>query len=788
MLHLRTIPFLAFLLGAATFSPACGPDLPSSYLATNGDANWSYIDFGYSLLDIGEQLKASVDIDPNFKPSNIGTEEGDTLDFIARLAEPDMRRRYNDAQRATLLAEYKELRTKNRPVTPEELARPGLQEFYLYRKGNESNHDGLIFPPTWFELLKLPPDQRRYRTTWVLYMMGNMAAGVGRYAEAGELYRQVRVAARQGFHDRLGLARATYRREYRNHARGPLLGALIAAPKAAWIMKSIDDAEGFHEVVLLLRLRIVQEGMTAGQLRQIYSHPVAREVLFAFLAARLPYDDGMSASKGHREILWAMARDLKPVPTRSADRAAYAAFIIADTGLAEQWLKWADPESLLTLWLRAEIAREKADYQAAAGFYRRWIARYEELVRNRPAEPHAARWMYDPVMGYFHPRPSNTLPVPLGVDESSWLLVNADRDVHAKLGSVLVHNRDFLQALDGFVRAGAWLDAAYVAEEILSIDALRNYVDANRTPAADNAFKNLLDRSLPIPPGFGDGYPDVSIHALDIQRVFLEGTDPGPADASRAMLRYLLGRRLAREGAGKEALPYLPEDLQKVGKRFADDLAIVADPKAAKLERSLALFDAARILRWHGLELTGTEGLPDSVATSGDYLEGIRPDPAYKRILASRAYRDPRFERPADNAAAAAATKGRGKSADRAAMVKLLAQNPPTFRFHYRYRAAALMLKAAELSPDDSLKAAALFCAANWVASALPDVEKTLIDQMKELPRPLPFVAEIRRNPTARRSMTPEFARIVKSDETRLESVDQLPKTFFPPRSAPAVP
>ena len=169
MLHLRTIPFLAFLLGTPTFSPACGPDLPSSYLETNGDANWSYIDFGYSLLDIGEQLKASVDIDPNFKPSNIGTEEGDTLDFIARLAEPDMRRRYNDAQRATLLAEYKELRSKDRLVTPEELSRPGLQEFYLYHKGTETNHDGLIFPPTWFYLLNLPPDQRRYRTTWALH-------------------------------------------------------------------------------------------------------------------------------------------------------------------------------------------------------------------------------------------------------------------------------------------------------------------------------------------------------------------------------------------------------------------------------------------------------------------------------------------------------------------------------------------------------------------------------------------------------------------------------------------
>ncbi|MFO1492183.1 MAG: hypothetical protein U1F87_15025 [Kiritimatiellia bacterium] len=353
------------------------------------------------------------------------------------------------------------------------------------------------------------------------------------------------------------------------------------------------------------------------------------------------------------------------------------------------------------------------------------------------------------MMGYFHPRPSNTLPVPLGVDESSWLLVNADRDVHAKLGSVLVHNRDFLQALDGFVRAGAWQDAAVVAEELLHRRP-RNYVDANRTPAADNAFKNLLDRSLPFPPEFGDGYPDVSIHGLDIQRLFLDGTDPGPADASRALLRYLLGRRLAREGAGKEALPYLPEGLQKVGKRFADDLAIVADPKAAKLERSLALFDAARILRWHGLELTGTEGLPDSVATSGDYFAGVRLDLASLNNLPGKAPSGS----PVSSAPQTTLPLPRPKAGANRRIAppwSKASRRIPDLRFHYRYRAASLMLKAAGVEPDDSPKAAALFCAANWIASALPDVEKTLVDQRRSCPghpRSLPNL----RNPTARRA------------------------------------
>jgi hypothetical protein len=771
---------LAAFLGAATFSPACGPELPTSYLATNGNATWTYIDFGYSLLEIAKSQNISIDIDTSFKPSSLSTAEADTLDFLARLSEPDMRRRYNDAQRATLLAEYKELRSKDRLVTPEELSRPGLQEFYLYHKGTETNHDGLIFPPTWFDLLKLPPDQRRYRTTWALYMMGVLAEGVDREVESAELFRQVRVAARQGFRDRQGLAHASYRAECRYRRYN-----INHAPKWAWVMKSLGDQEGYREVVFGMQLVIDRMKLTPATIREIYSEPVAREVLFAYLASRPPgSDEGPDVVV---DTVWKTLRELKPVPTRSADRAAYAAFTLGDQAVVEKWLKWADPKSLLTLWVQAEIARSKGDYTAAATRYRAWIDRYAELVSDRPAEPDAREWLHHSRLGYNAIRIPNTLAVPNAIDWESYSMRDAHRDVHARLGTVLVHKRDFLQALDAFVRAGAWIDAAFVAEELVPVAMLRQYVDANRTPAVDEAFRKIfiLDSLLPeaerwnVPDGFFDG--------IDIMRYYDKKITTPPGDACHALLRYLLGRRLLREGEVGAASGYLPERFQSLVERLRRNEDLANDTRAGKLERSLALFDTARILRWHGLELTGTEGLPDSAVTCGNFFYGAIPNPAFRKLLPQRSLWDARND---DHAIFGSGPElladYEHKRADPVITLKSLTQNPPALRFHYRYRAARLMLQAAELSPDDSLKAAALYCAANWIASLHQNLEKEILDKLVVLPAQLPLVAEIRRFPAARRPLTPEFVRIVKSDETRLESPAQLPIFYFPPETPPA--
>ena len=729
---------IAVLMVAATHSPACCIADRGSYLAgTTGNIK-TFVDFDYSLLDIADQLNATMDVDPVFRSFPLGTEEADAFDFAARLAEPDLMKRYSEAQRAALLAGYRELRTKHRLVTPEELSRPGLREFYLYHKGTEFNEDGLIFPPTWFELLKLPPDQRRYRTTWVLYMMGNMAAGVDRHTEAAELYRQVRVATRQGFNDRLGLARASFAREYWNHARDSLVGAMVAAPKAAWIMKSLGDEKEYHKILLDLLTRLSRAKWTPELLRQIHAHPVARSVLFAFLAS-----GRSSPFPGYPEGF------LEPVATVGADRMAYFAFSKGDVQKSEKWLAWAEPDSLLTLWLRAETARAKADYAEAAVFYRRWITRYGELAHANPKTSDSWRWSHSIKLYYDNPGHAFRPVYPFLLDDNG-LMLEPHQDVHARLGAVLVHRRDFLEALDCFIRADAWPDAAFVAEEILSLDLLKAYVDAHETAA-------------------GDG-----------------GSTRRRGENPYARLRDLLGRRLVREGDLVTAAHYLPDDFHSLLTRLRLNLDVAKNEAAARLTRSLALFDAARILSSAGLELTGTEGFPDGVMSAGEQFTGLRPASSFRHVIEPRTYWDLKKDGrviSSDNPWQSSDDSPPGAPA---LTLDNLTRIAPTLRFHFRYQAIALMLQAAEMSPDEHLQAVALFCAADWMAEVSTKLGNEIMGKFLALPGHLPIVAEYHCLSAAQKELHYEFADIVYSSGFRLNRPQDLPGVFFKLDPCPA--
>src|SRR5262249_50900421 len=110
--------------------------------------------------------------------------------------------------------------------------------------------------------------------------------------------------------------------------------------------------------------------------------------------------------------------------------------------------------------------------------------------------------------------PASDLKDNLGVPDSSDL--PAAWQVRAELGVFHLARGQYAQALDDFMQAGVWIDAAYVAERVLTLDELKVSVD--------------------------------------------RGTDS--ADELRSNLRYLLARRLTRELRGNEARPYYPAEWQ----------------------------------------------------------------------------------------------------------------------------------------------------------------------------------------------------------------------------------
>ncbi|MCR4534978.1 tetratricopeptide repeat protein [Shewanella xiamenensis] len=148
-------------------------------------------------------------------------------------------------------------------------------------------------------------------------------------------------------------------------------------------------------------------------------------------------------------------------------------------------------------------------------------------------------------------------------------------------------------------------------------------------------------------------------------------------------LRYLLGRRLLRESAIAEAPAYfsnptLNANVQEYGE------ALTTAKSSKGIESARAYWTAAELARHQGMEILGFELAPDYSIYAGMfdlrdwYAADKLSDKELQRVSASQAI--------------------------------------PDKRFHYRYQAAELASKAADLVPHNSQAYAALLCqATGWV-------------------------------------------------------------------------
>ncbi|HEV2328037.1 MAG TPA: hypothetical protein VGY56_04520 [Verrucomicrobiae bacterium] len=255
---------------------------------------------------------------------------------------------------------------------------------------------------------------------------------------------------------------------------------------------------------------------------------------------------------------------------------------------------------------------------------------------------------------------SNQLKDDLGVShEEPDILITATNQVLGELGVFRLSQRDYVEALDALLRSGFWMDAAYVAERILTVDELKAYVDQD--------------------------WPDVA------------PTDQGqvvPADGTDARndIRYLLARRLARLRRNEEARAYYPEQLRPHFDGLIEEGKLGHDYSLPQKKRAEALFAQAMKTRTDGMELLGTELAPDSFFYSGEFEDGIA---AECRTNAN--------------------TKLFVPSADE---LRRYTEHGviPGERYHYHYLAADLAVEAAKLMPDNSNETARVLCmGGSWI-------------------------------------------------------------------------
>jgi tetratricopeptide (TPR) repeat protein len=672
----------AVLLGSAVLQ-ACGPFFPrwlvtDEALILEAPTTWLKDALEQRLpTAVGSALiRTRPQIRPTFKA--VVPEQGPHR----QTAEVDQRDLETATSNRTLTAKYAEVREllaqygdavaawrqeaawsdppPPRPQPPADLTVPvGLPgEFEDYLRGAIAYHQGRFQDAQgyWTRLLERPAAQRRLRSTWAAYMLGRLSlwndpeTGVPIDPEgAVQWFERTRELTDKGFPDPLGLAAASLGWQ----ARAELA---LKRPERALVLYLQQVRAGDPRAVQSIRTTSFKLLNEPESLKRIAASDEARPIMNAYVVSRwdrVDYDGPLDPAPARK---WLEAiRAVQPRNVTDADRLAWVCYRAGDFACAEEWLKRASGP--MTHWIQAKLLMRAGKLKEAE---LPLVLAGAPLPKD-PGPEHDAFNAYE---NQVHPALAPH--------------VQGDR------GAALLAQGNYKDALYPLLTGGYWSDAAYIAERVLTTDELLTYVDQS-WPVALASHR---------PEEYGDGWTMLyaGIVTPDKERIAYG-------------LRYLVGRRLAREGRYQEAEKFLPAPLGGSLKLLAGSLAEGRDESRAPEERSRALFRSACVTRYQGLALLGTELDPDWFLYEGQY-----ENDSFAKTRARG-----KFTRlgPTED------EKKRARESE----VK------PAKRFHYRYRGMELAKEAAALLPDGTVeKARILATAGNWVEGRDPEAARPFLD------------------------------------------------------------
>lgn len=525
-----------------------------------------------------------------------------------------------------------------------------------YREDTKAQEKPFDLTPYEGVLGKIPSEFARYLRGAAAYASGDNGAAITQFASVLELPAEER--AYRSVWAAFMLGKSDY---FKEPAKAP----------AAYAQARALAAEGFRDALGLAADSLgwqAQAECKAGLFREAIAHY---------------HEYGQRGPENYRVALLSLEkvceRALKPDtvdPALAADplcRRIITAWVVSsedDPKSAGRWLAAVDahmPQDTLEGADRLAWAAYRAgDMQRA----QRWLdhapadAPYAQWVRAklllRQGKPKEAAEQLRTAPEHFPGSPGWMVE-----DESDWWDKAYSRSLALQdLGFLWTSLGNYACAVEAFQRGGDWQDAGFIADRIMTLEELRACVD-------QAACKEPLPERLK--------------------------RDANDDRDDAAFLRYMLARRLARAGRWQEAIPYYPKTLkglfielymeprevvlQEQAKAVVEHLAAAEDSGQADRDRAQHYFDAARILREWGMELIGTEESPDWRLFNGVYAPEDDRERPNRSLL------------PADF------------------QTRYAASAPsPDKRFHYRYQASDLMMRCAELLPDnDVLTAKALY-------------------------------------------------------------------------------
>ena len=475
-------------------------------------------------------------------------------------------------------------------------------------------------------VLQLPAPERPHYGLWAQYMLGRVAYAQQHYAEAEAAFAATRELVVQGAEDPLGIAATSLGDEARAHLDAGEDAAAIAlyAQQA-----SLGSLSGRESLLFVARAIVVDD----ARLSRDAADPLTQRLLVAYLFSR--------SGELSDEIAETTTPDGNPAPAptpskivrflaaveklgldhvEGADRLAALAYRSGRFDIAEK-LAPLDASGL-AWWVRAKLALRAGDAAAAA-------QAYAQAAKAFPADEQwgtAQMMVYDPIKPQCR--------------------------VEGEQGTLALSRGEYVRAMEHLYNAASqyWLDAAYVAERVLTLDELKTFVDAHAPKAT--------------PPGAKPTDDDERNYWL-------------PALPAQA-LRTLLARRLLRAERFDEALNYFDApQLHAKAQAYID--ARHGAQSGDRIDKARAWYAAARIARSDGIDLLGYELDPDYQIYQGDFDLNGKSDADGNALL------------DRDDIAVAPQLAGKDEPARVAA-----SRAQPLKRFHYRYNAVDFAQKSAD--------------------------------------------------------------------------------------------
>ena len=514
-------------------------------------------------------------------------------------------------------------------------------EFHYYFSGAIAYHkeEFSLASDHWNALLELPPEKRAYRSTWASYMLGRLAMKSDPTMGI-EKFKSTRTLVDNGFQDSLGLASSSLGWEAKIHLRQGQYERALELYLDQHLGGDPSAAASIRMVVQALSKQ------TEFPLDSLAVNARTRQVIGSYLVSRNFSLD----SQDSREFLdrWNKVLETNQVSDPAlAEAMVLSLYRLGQYEAAKKWTNRASPKSLMTRWILAKLELRQGHTEKAREIY-------SSLVRELPLADGQDR-----LPGFY-------------VDRGEYGLFRspAQNQIQGENSLIQLSQQDYVQALHSLMHSGSWLDAAYVAERVLTITELKKYVDQN-WPANESKEHS--------------SYQTYS-HELS-------------KESLRANIRSLLGRRLLRNHRWQESISYLPAPYQNQARRVGTSIEFGQQANNAKKDRAEALWRAAFIIRYDGLELLATEAEPDW------------------RIYGANFHRFPLPKARFDTKRWPEMTPTQN---ERQRVERTSLANPK--RFHYRYVAADLAWEAAMLMPNDSSETARILCqAGTWLKIIDPE-------------------------------------------------------------------